>query len=185
MQSLWNAELMECRAYGMQSLWNAELMPKWYDRWMYDWETRLTARGYQSCSGPLEWGIDWTDAWPCRDGLRPGEHARDPSNTCALINDRIIGHSDDFSPTHAQDFAWKSGPCRSQHAQPSPSRSWKIRSRASEQVFSLTSPVAGPIRKQSAGECALVSSVRQARRSRVTPLERQRSSIQLAVLDFE
>jgi len=92
-------------------------MPKWYDRWMYDWETRLTAVDTNRVVRPLEWGIDWTNAWPCRDGLRPGELPADPEQYLRSYNDRIIANSDDFfSYRTPKDSAWKSARAGLQHA---------------------------------------------------------------------
>ena len=71
-------------------------MPKWYDRWMYDWETRLTAVDTNRVVRPLEWGVDWTSSWPCRDGLRPGEQPADPELYLRAYNDRIITNRDEF-----------------------------------------------------------------------------------------
>ncbi len=43
-------------------------MPSLYARWMYDWETRLTSVDNNRVVRPLEWGIEWTRDWPCRNG---------------------------------------------------------------------------------------------------------------------
>ncbi|MBA3914926.1 MAG: alpha/beta hydrolase family protein [Acidobacteriales bacterium] len=63
---------------------------------MYDWETRLTSRDNNRVVRPLEWGLDWGHAWPCRNG-----HAHPASVTdCELylreFNQRIVAHSDEF-----------------------------------------------------------------------------------------
>src|SRR6267143_341718 len=46
-------------------------MPSRYQRWMYDWETRLTSVDNNRVVRPLEWGIEWTRDWPCRNGFLP------------------------------------------------------------------------------------------------------------------
>jgi hypothetical protein len=71
-------------------------MPKWYDKWMYDWETRLTLVDSNRVVRPLEWGIDWTDTWPCRDGLGPGEMPASPEAYLSAYNERITANSDEF-----------------------------------------------------------------------------------------
>ena len=48
-----------------------KLMPSLYARWMYDWETRLTSVDSNRVVRPLEWGIEWTRDWPCRNGFLP------------------------------------------------------------------------------------------------------------------
>jgi hypothetical protein len=35
------------------------MIKKWYARWMYDWETRLTTRDENRVVRPLEWGFEW------------------------------------------------------------------------------------------------------------------------------
>jgi hypothetical protein len=40
---------------------------------MYDWETKLTSVGSNRVVRPLDWGIDWTKDWPCRNGCKLGE----------------------------------------------------------------------------------------------------------------
>ena len=42
-----------------------------YQQWMYDWETRLTSVDNNRVVRPLEWGIEWTRDWPCRNGFSP------------------------------------------------------------------------------------------------------------------
>ena len=38
------------------------MLKKWYARWMYEWETRLTTRDENRVVRPLEWGFEWLDA---------------------------------------------------------------------------------------------------------------------------
>lgn len=67
-----------------------------YAQWMYDWETRLTSVDNNRVVRPLEWGAEWTQHWPGRNG-GPGGHG-----DAALLeyfsrfNDHIIDASDDF-----------------------------------------------------------------------------------------
>jgi len=48
-------------------------MPSLYARWMYKWETRLTQVDNNRVVRPLEWGVDWTREWPCRNGFLPAQ----------------------------------------------------------------------------------------------------------------
>ena len=47
-------------------------MPSRYAQWMYDWEHRLTSVDNNRVVRPLEWGLEWTHEWPCRNGYAPG-----------------------------------------------------------------------------------------------------------------
>src|SRR5271165_500439 len=71
-------------------------MPSRYDRWMYDWETRLTSVDNNRVVRPLEWGLEWTQNWPSRNGAPGGQTSRDLVEHFARLNDRIIQSSDDF-----------------------------------------------------------------------------------------
>jgi hypothetical protein len=39
-----------------------------YQRWMYDWEYRLTTRDTNRVVRPLEFGLEWTQGWPGAGG---------------------------------------------------------------------------------------------------------------------
>jgi dienelactone hydrolase len=72
-----------------------------YDRWMYDWETRLTSVDNNRVVRPLDWGLDWTQTWPRRNGGPPNNgssssDARAQYEYFAHLNERIIETSDDF-----------------------------------------------------------------------------------------
>jgi hypothetical protein len=65
-----------------------------YQRWMYDWETRLTERDTNRVVRPFEWGADWAKAWPGVNGNFPA-----PGGEEAFLHDlnrEIVGRSDDF-----------------------------------------------------------------------------------------
>jgi len=80
-------------------------MPSRYAKWMYEWEDRLTAVDNNRIVRPLDWGTEWAHAWPCRNGVRPGEIPADPEQFFADYNQRIIANSDDFySYQTPQDF---------------------------------------------------------------------------------
>src|SRR6516164_8161197 len=80
-------------------------MPTRYAQWMYDWETRLTAVDNNRIVRPLEWGLEWTHGWPCRNGHVPGYVSNDPEEFLREYNRRIVAGSDEFySYTRATDF---------------------------------------------------------------------------------
>ena len=118
-------------------------MPKWYDNWMYDWETRLTSVDTNRVVRPLEWGIEWSHSWPCRDGLRPGELPADPEKYLAAYNDRIVAASDEFfSYRKPTDFRLEECPVQvfSTRAVPDPKLEEKVRGQRGE-FLRFTSPV--------------------------------------------
>ena len=47
-------------------------MPTLYQRWMYDWETRLTERDTNRVVRPFDWGAEWARSWPSVNGNFPG-----------------------------------------------------------------------------------------------------------------
>ncbi|HET7441003.1 MAG TPA: abhydrolase domain-containing 18 [Terriglobales bacterium] len=71
-------------------------MRKRYAQWMYEWENRLTSVDNNRVVRPLEWGLEWANDWPCRNGLPAGQMPRDPENFFADYNQRIIANSDEF-----------------------------------------------------------------------------------------
>jgi len=71
-------------------------MPTSYAQWMYDWETRLTSVDNNRVVRPLDWGVEWAQQWPCRNGVPPGQNPADPEKFFADYNQRIIRHSDEF-----------------------------------------------------------------------------------------
>lgn len=71
-------------------------MRKRYQQWMYEWETQLTSVDNNRVVRPLEWGVDWSDSWPCRNGLHPGQVPPDPEQYLRDYNQRIVANSDEF-----------------------------------------------------------------------------------------
>ena len=59
---------------------------------MYTWESRLNARDNNRVVRPLDWGLEWTQSWPCRNGC---SHA-DPEQLICELNRRILARSDEF-----------------------------------------------------------------------------------------
>jgi hypothetical protein len=72
------------------------MVKRHYAQWMYDWEHRLTSVDNNRVVRPLEWGVEWAQDWPCRNGISPGQMPADPERFFAEYNERIITHSDDF-----------------------------------------------------------------------------------------
>ena len=71
-------------------------MPSPYARWMYNWESRLTSVDNNRVVRPLEWGIEWTREWPCRNGFLPTQTAADCEHYLREYNRRAVARSDEF-----------------------------------------------------------------------------------------
>lgn len=71
-------------------------MPSRYAQWMYDWEHRLTSVDNNRVVRPLDWGVEWTRAWPCRNGCAPEQSAQNPEKFFVDYNRRIVAASDEF-----------------------------------------------------------------------------------------
>jgi len=67
-----------------------------YTQWMYEWETRLTSVDNNRVVRPLEWGIEWAQEWPCRNGFAPGHVPADCEGFLRDYNHRIVAASDEF-----------------------------------------------------------------------------------------
>ena len=67
-----------------------------YARWMHGWETRLTQVDNNRVVRPLEWGIEWTREWPCRNGIRPARTSEEYENYLRECNARAVSASDEF-----------------------------------------------------------------------------------------
>jgi dienelactone hydrolase len=63
---------------------------------MHDWEHRLTSVDNNRVVRPLDWGLEWAQQWPCRNGCTPDEVAANPEKFLADYNRRIIANSDEF-----------------------------------------------------------------------------------------
>ncbi len=71
-------------------------MPSRYAQWMYNWEHRLTSVDNNRVVRPLDWGLEWAQAWPCRNGYHPGQAANIPEKFFLDYNRRIVASSDEF-----------------------------------------------------------------------------------------
>src|SRR5947209_4187260 len=59
---------------------------------MYAWENRLNARDTNRVVRPLDWGLEWAQDWPCRNGCA-AEH---PEQVLGELNRSILERSDEF-----------------------------------------------------------------------------------------
>jgi hypothetical protein len=71
-------------------------MRSYYAQWMYRWENRLTSIDKNRVVRPLDWGVEWADDWPCRNGLPTACMPDHPEKFFADYNQRIIASSDEF-----------------------------------------------------------------------------------------
>lgn len=78
-------------------------MRRRYQKWMYDWETRLTTRDTNRVVRPFEWGLEWARAWPGVDGKLP---VGTPSaHSVRELNRELVARSDElFSYPTPADF---------------------------------------------------------------------------------
>jgi len=67
-----------------------------YARWMYEWETRLTSVDNNRVVRPLDFGVEWSRQWPCRNGHAPGYIPTDCEGHLHEYNQRIVAASDEF-----------------------------------------------------------------------------------------
>jgi pimeloyl-ACP methyl ester carboxylesterase len=117
-----------------------------YAQWMNDWETRLTSVDNNRVVRPLDWGLDWTAAWPGRNGGPAGQSSRDLMEYFSRFNDRIIRSSDDFySYKKPTDFRLERREVQvfSTREVPDPRLEEKVRGTHAE-FLRFTSPVATP-----------------------------------------
>src|SRR5215472_4241621 len=80
-------------------------MPSRYAQWVYDWEHRLTSVDNNRVVRPLEWGVEWAQRWPCRNGHSLGQAPENPEKFFLEYNRRIVAASDEFySYVKPRDF---------------------------------------------------------------------------------
>jgi len=75
-----------------------------YQRWMFDWETRLTMRDTNRVVRSLDWGLEWTKAWPVsiNGAVNP---VAEPERYLSTLSRAIVAESDRFySYTRPTDF---------------------------------------------------------------------------------
>jgi len=121
-------------------------MPSRYAQWMYDWEHRLTSVDHNRVVRPLEWGVEWTRSWPCRNGYLAGQKPENPEKYFIDYNRRILAASDEFySYTRPTDFRLERRGVEvfSTREVPDPKLEAKVRGTFGE-FLRFTSPVASP-----------------------------------------
>ncbi len=117
-----------------------------YARWMHNWETRLTQVDNNRVVRPLEWGIDWTRDWPCRNGFLPTRTAAECETYLREYNARAIASSDEFfSYKMPSDFHLERREVQvfSTRAVPDPALEAKVRGKHAH-FLRFTSPVRTP-----------------------------------------
>jgi dienelactone hydrolase len=117
-----------------------------YARWMYNWETRLTSVDNNRVVRPLEWGIEWTREWPCRNGFLPARTAAECEHYLREYNRRAVSSSDEFfsyeTPTDFQ-IETREVQVFSTREVPDPVLENKVRGQQTE-FLCFTSPVRTP-----------------------------------------
>jgi dienelactone hydrolase len=63
---------------------------------MVEWENRLVSVDNNRVVRPLDWGVDWTEQWPCRNADRAPFGLSDPESFLRDYNRRILASSDEF-----------------------------------------------------------------------------------------
>jgi hypothetical protein len=71
-------------------------MRKSYQKWMYNWEHRLTTRDTNRVVRPFEWGLEWVSRWPGVNGYRPSNHPEEMERYFMSLNEKIVNNSDEF-----------------------------------------------------------------------------------------
>jgi len=66
-----------------------------YQRWMQQWEYRLTTRDSNRVVRPLDYGLEWTRGWPMSDSLEAGT-AGVPERVLGELNRRVLADSPCF-----------------------------------------------------------------------------------------
>ena len=118
-------------------------MPSFYARWMENWETRLTSVDNNRVVRPLEWGIEWTHAWPCGNGFHSLAGDRECERYLAEYNQRAIEASDQFfSYQSPADYQLEIRPVEifSTREKPDPNLERRVRGTSGE-FLSFTSAV--------------------------------------------
>lgn len=121
-------------------------MPSRYAQWMYDWEHRLTSVDDNRVVRPLEWGVEWAQSWPCRNGVPPGQTPQNPEKFFLDYSRRIVAASDEFySYETPRDFRLETREVQvfSTRAVPDPKLEAKVKGTYGE-FLRFTSPVKTP-----------------------------------------
>jgi hypothetical protein len=69
-------------------------MEKLYERWMLGWESRLCSAATDRVVRPFDWGLEWTQGWPCTE--RFPRNGSDPESYLKLLNRVALESSHEF-----------------------------------------------------------------------------------------
>lgn len=58
------------------------------------WENRLAARATDRVVRPFDWGLEWSECWPC--AAQVARDGNEPEAYLSLLNEAAVGASDDF-----------------------------------------------------------------------------------------
>jgi len=117
-----------------------------YAQWMYDWEHRLTSVDNNRVVRPLEWGLQWAEKWPCRNGDHARQMLDNPEKFFIECNRRILTSSDEFYAYQPRsDFRLEKREVQvfSTREVPDPALEAKVKGTFSE-FLRFTSPVKTP-----------------------------------------
>jgi dienelactone hydrolase len=118
-------------------------MTKLYEKWMVDWETRLTTRDTNRIVRPFDWGVEWTRDWPFVNGNFPQSEAGHERYVHEL-NQTIVENSDDFfSYTTPTDYRIETRKVELFATRSDPQNEAKYRKQEAE-FLRFTSPVETP-----------------------------------------
>lgn len=82
----------------LKRAWN-----RFYSRQIDRWETRLASRTTDRVVREFEWGLDWTERWPCSAGA--GSELLGPADYLHVLNRAAVSESERFfSYTTPEDF---------------------------------------------------------------------------------
>jgi hypothetical protein len=71
-------------------------MRRRYQKWMHNWETRLTTRDTNRVVRPFDWGVEWTRGRPGVNGNGPDAGDESLEKYFHQLNRHIVANSDDF-----------------------------------------------------------------------------------------
>jgi dienelactone hydrolase len=113
---------------------------------MHNWETRLTQVDNNRVVRPMEWGLEWSREWPCRNGFLPSRTAAECETYLREYNARAVAASDEFfSYKKPTDFRLEKREVQvfSTRAVPDPKLEAKVKGTYGE-FLRFTSPVRTP-----------------------------------------
>lgn len=83
-------------------------MRKIYSRWIENWENRLCSVATNRVVRPFEWGLEWTQGWPC--AMETPRNGHDPHSYLKLLNEKVLEDSPGFfAAAPVTDFSLNDG----------------------------------------------------------------------------